>query len=149
MVRVTTWNGTNIIAMPDNSMHNVQQLQTTHNVYHTNSNPKAIQQATQTVQSFPTEARMKAKKKDEMLKAMGHDPKLLRQRKKILQESHYDDCGSDFGGISEVKATKTLKDAIYYCFDQMTYSSQEDSSDAEERPAGALLNQAYLTWMGL
>ena len=92
---------------------------------------------------------MKEKKKEEMLKALGKDPKLLRQRKKFLQEAHYDDCGSDFGGIDEKKVTVTFADAVYYCFDRMDYSSCDTgSSDAEERWADDLLNQSYITWMG-
>ena len=71
-----------------NTPPNSPQTITTHN--HTNK----LQLA------FPTDQRMRAKKKDEMLKAMGKDPKLLKQRKNILQEAHYDDCGSDFGGLT-------------------------------------------------
>ena len=62
---------------------------------------------------------MREKTKEELLKAMGKDPKLLKQRKKFVQESHYDDCGSDFGGIDETKSTVTFADAVRYCFDKL------------------------------
>ena len=92
---------------------------------------------------------MKAKKKEEALKAMGQDPKLLRKRKKILQEDHYDDCGSDFGGIDESKATVTFADAVHYTFDNYDFDSDDSgSSDAEERLSDDFLNQAYMTFMG-
>ena len=158
MVRVTTHDGTNIVAMPDNSMCDVQQLQHSYPIKSTSA--QQVQQSTQTVTSYnhsnsqqlayPTEQRMKEKKKHEMLKALGQDPKLLRQRKKILQESHYDDCGSDFGGITEKKATVTFADAVNYCFDQIYYNSTDSgSSDAEERNVNDVLDQAYVLWMGL
>ena len=150
-IRVTTHEGTNFIAMPDHSIDNVRQLQTTtHNTYNTTATQLKHTTSTQTkVSVFPTEQRMRAKKKEELLKAMGKDPKLQIKRKKILQEAHYDDCGSDFGGIAETKATVTFADAILYCFDKIDYSSCEsNSSDAEERLADDLINQAYLTWMG-
>ena len=60
-----------------------------------------------------------------------------------------DDCGSDFGGIDEKKSTVTFADAVRYCFDKIDYSSESMSSDAEERLTDDLLNQSYVTWMGL
>ena len=114
-MRVATREGTNITAIPDDTMCDVRQLQTT--TYLTNNLASRLptkEEAVQTQSSaFPTDSRMKAKKKDEALKAMGLDPKLLRQRKEISQESHYDDCGFDFGGIDESKATVTFADAVY------------------------------------
>ena len=154
-VRITTHEGTNIIAMPDTTFNTVQQLQkmtptTTNNTYTTTA-ARSIETQTKITQiyTFPTESRMKQKKKDDLLKALGKDPKLLRERKKFLQEAHYDDCGSDFGGIDEKKSTVTFADAVHYCFDKEDYSSGSGSSDAEERLADNLLNQSYITWMGL
>ena len=155
-VRVTTRDGTNITAMPDDTMTDITLLQTNH--YLTNSSqrdmtsqPTTKEEAVQTQSStaFPTDARMKAKKKEEAIKAMGQDPKLLRQRKKILQEQHYDDCGSDFGGIDEKKATVTFADAVHYTYHDPDFDSDDNgSSDAEERLEDDFLNQTYLAWMG-
>jgi len=56
---------------------------------------RAHQQATSDIDAFPTEAKERAKKHLDALKAAGLKPK----KKKVPVEEHYDDLGDDLSGL--------------------------------------------------
>ena len=98
---------------------------------------------------------MRQKRKEQMAKLVGQDHKLLKARRNFRQEQHFDDCGSDIGGIDEDAPTATVTDALMYCWVDDYHNDIDDNDDHdnvpsedEERRSTDYLNNVFITYYG-